>query len=285
MATKLKKRVSELSHIGPRRVMCGDLADSGGKGIIYAPTGRAPVPLIVLVKDWMTPVSIYKEMARHLASWGLACVVPAIPSTTTSADILVQEVDKVIDGLFSTSLGNGTAPLDRHRIGVFGHGRGGSVAALLAKRSDRIRGIVSAYPVEVAPNPVETAAHCRVPALIIAPENTSLISVDIAEKLGDVWGKDVIVRQFPGASRLGVAGTSLLEIFGVTEKSERKALKRQTATITGYLLAVVAGDDDEKAFTELDAKISSSEVLLTTRQELEAAEEDEKTSSRSGLFG
>lgn len=267
MAKKLKKLVSDLSHIGPRRVLRGDLADIGLKGYVYAPTGRVPAPVVFLVHDWVAPTTFYKEWARHLASWGIACVVPSLDrSFLTDAAALADQTEAVLERLLHCPLGNGSAPLDRNRVGLFGHGLGGGVVALLAKNRPSLRAIVSAYPTECVPDPVVKAAGCEVPALIIAPHETALVSVDIAEALGNTWGDNAIVRSFPGATRVGLVSSSIFERLGLTEKDDPKVSKQQKATITGYLMASVLGDKDYKGFTTED-DIPGSVVVLTAHEE------------------
>ncbi|HHY07769.1 MAG TPA: hypothetical protein GX530_04455 [Corynebacteriales bacterium] len=274
MAKKLKKLVSDLSYIGRRRVLRGDLADIGLKGYVFAPTGRVKAPVVFLLHDWLSPASFYKEWARHLASWGIACVVPSLDrALLTDAAALADETEDVIERLLTCPLGKGAAPLDRNRVGVFGHGLGGSVAALLAKRRPSLNGIVAAYPTECVPDPVVKAAGCKVPALFVAPEKPALVNIDISRALGNTWGENAIVRCFPGATRVGLVSSSIFERLGLTEKDDPKVLKKQKATITGFFLAAVMGDKDYKAFTT-EEEIKGSEVLLTAHDEFMRKHDD-----------
>lgn len=275
MAKKLKKFVSDLSYIGPRRVLRGDLADIGMKGSIYAPTGRVPAPVVFLIHDWLSPASFYKEWARHLASWGIACVVPSLDrSLLTDAAALADETEAIIERLLMCPLGKGAAPLDRNRVGLFGHGLGGSVVALLAKHRPTLNGIVSAYPTECVPDPIVKATGCKVPALFIAPTETAIVNIDISRALGNTWGENAIVRTFPGATRVGLVSSSIFERLGLTEKNDSKVLKKQKATVTGFFLATVMGDKDYDAFTT-EEEIKGSEVVLTAHDEFMREHEDD----------
>ena len=51
MATKLKKLVSDLSYIGSKRVMRGELSDVHLEGVVFAPTGRTSVPTVIVIPD------------------------------------------------------------------------------------------------------------------------------------------------------------------------------------------------------------------------------------------
>ena len=125
VATKLKKRVSDLSYIGPRRVMRGDLADASLEGVVFAPTGRTPVPTVIIIPDWLTPARSYYEIARHLASWGMACIVPKLANTALNdAGDLSEQLTDLIKSLPTMQLGNGAAQLSDDAIALLGHGLG-----------------------------------------------------------------------------------------------------------------------------------------------------------------
>lgn len=277
MATKLKKLVSDLSYIGPKRVMRGDLSEVCLEGVIFAPTGRTPVPTVILIPDWLTPVGAYHELARHFASWGMACVVPKLKSNgLNDATEMTDQVETLVKTLRGVRLGNGTAQFDNDKFALLGHGLGGAVVAEAAAKGLPLTAVVAAYPTEASPSPLDYTARASVPALVIAPEYPPLLSVDVSEDFANSWGGSVVMRTVPGCTRMGMTGNSLLERFGLSETNDKKPLRAQTGLMTGYLWYQLTGEKDYKGFADLDSEIAGTEVVLTEQQEEDAEPKESK---------
>ena len=272
VATKLKKLVSDLSYIGPKRVMRGDLSDAHLEGVVFAPTGRTSVPTVIVIPDWLTPVGAYHELARHLASWGMACVVPKLKNNgLNDAADMTEQVAALVQTLRGVQLGNGTAQLDGDKVALLGHGLGGAVVAETAAKGVPLKAVVAAYPTEASPSPLEYTVRATVPALVITPEFPPLLSVDVSEDFAHSWGASVVMRKVPGCTRMGMTGNSLLERFGLSETNDKKPLRAQTALMTGYLWYQLTGEKDFKGFAALDSDIAGTEVVLTEQQEIDDA--------------
>jgi len=271
VATKLKKRVSDLSYIGPRRVMRGDLADASLEGVVFAPTGRTPVPTVIIIPDWLTPARSYYEIARHLASWGMACIVPKLANTALNdAGDLSEQLTDLIKSLPTMQLGNGAAQLSDDAIALLGHGLGGAVVAETASQKLSLKGVVAAYPTDSSPSPLDYTPHATAPALIICPGYSAGLSTDISKDFANSWGAPVVMRKVPGCTRMGMAGNNILERFGLSETNDKKPLRAQLSLITGYLWYQLSGDDDYEDFASLESEIAGTEVVLTRRQHAEA---------------
>ena len=272
VATKLKKLVSDLSYTGSKRVMRGELSDVHLEGVVFAPTGRTSVPTVIVIPDWLTPVGAYHELARHLASWGMACVVPKLKNNgLNDAADMTEQVAALVQSLRGMQLGNGTAQFDSDKVALLGHGLGGAVAAETAAKGVPLKAVVAAYPTEATPSPLDFTARAAVPALVIAPEFPPLLSIDVSEDFANSWGASVVMRKVPGCTRMGMTGNSLLERFGLSETNDKKPLRAQTALMTGYLWYQLTGEKDFKGFAALDSEIAGTEVVLTEQQEDEAA--------------
>lgn len=276
MATTLKKLVSDLSHIGPKRVMRGDLADAGLQGVIFAPAGRTPAPTAIVIADWMTPLSAYHELARHLASWGVACVVPKVKNTgLNDADEMADQIVALVPALKNVKLGNSTAQLNSDRLALVGHGLGAAAVAEVAARGLSITCVVAAYPTDSSPSPLTYTPQAKVPALVICPENPPLLSVDIAEDFAQSWGSSVVMRKVPGCTRMGMTGNSLLERFGLSETNAKKPLQTQLSLVTGYVCYQLTGKKEYAGFASADADIPGTEVEPIAREEQEPTAKQE----------
>ena len=77
MPQKAKYLVEELSRRGPHPVLRGDLALVGLPGLVFTPEQGLGLPAVAFGHGWLQPPIRYRELLRHLASWGIVVAAPA----------------------------------------------------------------------------------------------------------------------------------------------------------------------------------------------------------------
>src|ERR1700758_1444251 len=128
-----RKLLSALTRRGPHRVLRGDLAFAGLPGVVYTPDSGFNLPAVVFGHDWLTGVRRYRRTLEHLASWG---IVAAAPDTerglAPSAPNLAYDLGTALDIVAGVRLGPGQISVHPTKLGLAGHGFGGSAAVLTA---------------------------------------------------------------------------------------------------------------------------------------------------------
>jgi len=126
---KTKKLFAALTRRGPHRVLRGDLAFAGLPGLVYTPEKGMNLPGVAFGHDWLVAADRYAGTLEHLASWG---IVAAAPSTETSFAPsvlnLAFDLGTTLDIITGVRLGPGKISVHPTKLGVAGHGFGGSAA-------------------------------------------------------------------------------------------------------------------------------------------------------------
>src|SRR5690606_41475751 len=92
---KAKQLLEDLTFAGPHEVLRGDLALVGQPGVVYTPKEGRALPAVAFGHGWLQPAGRYRELLRHLASWGIVAAAPSTqrgppPSHRPFADDLVS---------------------------------------------------------------------------------------------------------------------------------------------------------------------------------------------------
>ena len=259
---KTKKLFAALTRRGPHRVLRGDLAFAGLPGIVYTPESGMNLPGVAFGHDWLTAADRYSGTLEHLASWG---IVAAAPGTETgvapSALNLAFDLGTTLDIIAGVRLGPGRISVHPTKLGVAGHGFGGSTAVFAAAGApDRVRAAVALFPSVTAPSALEPAASLRTPGLILTDPGDPMSLRSNATELARVWRPSTLRAAKKVKAGGLVEGRRLAKAVGLPG-ADRGTQKIVRALVTGYLLHVLAGDKDYRDFSDPDAVLPKSEVL------------------------
>lgn len=248
---KTKKLFAALTRRGPHRVLRGDLAFAGQPGVVYTPESGLSLPGVAFGHDWLAAADRYAGTLEHLASWG---IVAAAPDTERSLapSVLKMAVDlgTTLDIIAGVRLGPGKISVHPAKLGVVGHGFGGSAAVFTAAGlGSRLQTAAALFPAVTSPPAEQPAATLRLPGLILrAPADATAIKSNA----------DALARAWPGATLRTVAkaeagglieGRRLAKAVGLpgADKGTQRATR---ALLTGYLLHVLTGDRQYRDFAD-----------------------------------
>lgn len=258
----IKQLFSGLTRAGPHRVLRGDLAFAGLPGVVYTPEAGFGLPAVAFGHDWLTGTDRYTRLLEHLASWGLVVLAPdtergLVPSVLN----LAADLGRSLDIATGVRLGPGRISVDAARLGVVGHGFGGSAAVLAAARmSAKPRAVAAVFPAVTTPPVEQAAATLDVPGVVFsAPGDPKTLRSNAAE-IAHAWPA-ATVRVIGKASAAGLAeGRRLTGFFGLPT-SDRRTQRRVRALLTGYLLAAVADDRTYRSFADPTVQLPGTDAL------------------------
>ena len=259
---RTRKLVAALSRRGPHRVLRGDLAFAGLPGVVYTPESGLNLPGVAFGHDWLTGTGRYSGLLEHLASWGIVAGAPETerglaPSVLNFAFDLGTTVD-IVSGV---RLGPGQISVHPAKLGMVGHGFGGSAAVFAAAGMPaKLAAAAAIFPTTTSPPAEQPAATLKVPGLILsAPgEPKSLTSNALA--LSHAWevGTLRIVRK---AQPKGlVEGRRLTKVFGLGGP-HRRTQRSVRALLTGYLLYMLGGDKTYRDFADPEVRLPKTEQV------------------------
>ncbi len=245
-----KKLFSALSRRGPHKVLRGDLGFAGVRGVVYTPDSGLHLPGLAFGHDWLTGVEHYTGTLEHLASWG---IVTAAADTerglAPSVLNLAADLDAVLRVISSVRLGGGDISVDPEKLGVAGHGFGGSAAVLAASTRPGIRAAAAVFPSVTTPSAEAAAADVRVPGLVLAtPDDATSLRTDALEVAAGWDG--AVLRVVDKAKTSGLAESrGMRRLVGLPGSSTRTQ-KAVRALLTGFMLFALTGDKKYRLFTD-----------------------------------
>ncbi|BBZ26947.1 hypothetical protein MMAD_12420 [Mycolicibacterium madagascariense] len=259
---KTKKLFAALTRRGPHRVLRGDLAFAGMPGVVYTPASGFNLPGVAFGHDWLVGAERYAGTLEHLASWG---IVAAAPSTETgfapSVLNLAYDLGTTLDIVSGVRLGPGQISVHPTKLGVAGHGFGGSAAVFAAAgMTDKLKAAAVLFPSVTTPRAEQPAAALRVPGLILADPGDPMSLRSNAVELARAW-RPATVRTVKKATAGGIVeGRRVARAFKLpgADKNTQKTVR---ALLTGYLLHTLAGDGDYRDFADPDVALPKAAVL------------------------
>jgi dienelactone hydrolase len=262
MAQKAKHLLRELSRPGPHRVLRGDLALIGMPGLVLTPASGLGLPAVAFGHGWLQPPIRYRELLRHLASWGIVVAAPATHlGPLGSHRLFAADLRTALDVCVGVRLGDGEISVDPDRLGLAGHGTGGGSAVLAAADDDRVKAVATLAPAQTRPFASEAAARCTVPGLhLVAGRDQVAPAAGNAEPIAHAWAGPVHVEEIPKASHLGFTEGRHWSNLLLPGKAERGTRRVAKAMLTAFFLLHLAGKRDyEPLFPqrERDARMSS----------------------------
>lgn len=250
MATT-KKLFAALSRRGPHRVLRGDLAFAGVPGLVYTPESGLNLPGVAFAHDWVTAADRYAGTLEHLASWGIVAAAPdtekgLVPSVLN----LAFDLGTTLDIITGVRLGPGQISVHPTKLGVAGHGFGGSAAVFAAAgMAGRLTAAAAIFPAVTKPPAEQPAAGLRLPGVVFsAPRDPSTLHSN-ALPLSQAW-RTAALRIVSKAEPAGLAEGRRLAKFVGLPASDRRTQKTVRALLTGYLLATLAGDKAYRDFAD-----------------------------------
>src|SRR5699024_6185860 len=173
MAAKPKQLLENLSHAGPYEVRRGDLALVGLPGVVFTPQQGLNLPAVVFGHGWMQPPGRYRDLLRHLASWGIVAAAPATHrGPLPSHRLYAADLHNTAEIITRVRLGQDGVSLDPDRLGVAGHSVGGG-AAVLAAAGDadpRFRAVATVTPAQTMPAADDAARRITTPGMHLAAD-------------------------------------------------------------------------------------------------------------------
>ncbi|EUA92060.1 chlorophyllase family protein [Mycobacterium ulcerans str. Harvey] len=150
---RIRNLVAALSRRGPHRVLRGDLAFAGLPGVVYTPEAGMNLPAVAFGHDWLTGVARYSGLLEHLASWGIVAGAPDTQRGVAPSVLnLAFDMGVALDIVAGVRLGPGDISVHPAKLGLVGHGFGGSAAVFAAAGMPaKPAGVVAIFPTVTAP--------------------------------------------------------------------------------------------------------------------------------------
>ena len=259
---RIRKLVAALSRRGPHRVLRGDLAFAGLPGVVYTPESGLNLPGLAFGHDWLTGTARYSGLLEHLASWGIVAGAPdtqrgLAPSVLNFAFDLGTALD-IVSGV---RLGPGKISVHPAKLGVVGHGFGGSAAVFAAAGMPAKPAAVAAlFPTVTSPPAEEPAATLKVPGLILTAPGDPKTLTSNALALCRAW--DTATLRIVSKAQAGglVEGRRLTKVFGLAGP-HRRTQRAVRVLLTGYLLYTLGGDKAYRDFADPDVHLPKTDPV------------------------
>lgn len=246
---------STLTRRGPYQVLRGDLAFAGIPGVVYTPAAGYHLPAVAFGHDWLTDAERYAGTLEHLASWGIVAAAPDTQrSLAPSVLRLGHDLTATLDVVSGVRLGQGQISVAATKLGLAGHGFGGSAAVLAAAGALRPKAVAAVFPAVTTPSAEAAAATLSVPGLVLAtPDDATSLRTDALE-VGAAWD-GAVLRVLDKAEAGGLAEkrriAGLLGLPGSSSRTQRTV----RALLTGFLLFHLTGDKTYRDFADPEAKL------------------------------
>lgn len=259
---RIRKLVAALSRRGPHRVLRGDLAFAGLPGVVYTPEAGLNLPGVAFGHDWLTSAARYSNLLEHLASWGIVAGAPDTQRGVAPSVLnLAFDLGTALDIVSGVRLGPGKISVHPAKLGVAGHGFGGSAAVFAAAGMPAKPAAVAAiFPSVTSPPAQQPAATLKVPGVIFtAPGDPKTLNSG-ASALADVWegaSLRIVSKAEPGGLVEGRRLTKVLGLAGAHRRTQRSV----RALLTGYLLYTLGGDKKYRDFADPQAHLPGTVAI------------------------
>jgi hypothetical protein len=258
----MRKLFAALSRRGPHRVLRGDLAFAGLPGVVYTPESGLNLPGIAFGHDWLSGTARYSNLLEHLASWGIVAGAPDTQRGLAPSVLnLAFDLGTALDIVAGVRLGPGNISVHPAKLGVVGHGFGGSAAVFAAAGMPaKPSAVVAMFPTVTNPPAEQPAASLRVPGLILsAPGDPTTLNSNALE-LYRVW--DTATLRIVSKAEAGGLGEGRRLTQAVGLPGPHRATQRSVrALLTGYLLFTLTGDKTYRDFADAEVQLPKTEPL------------------------
>ncbi|MDT5013154.1 MAG: hypothetical protein QOH57_4771 [Mycobacterium sp.] len=263
---RTSKLFRALTRKGPHRVLRGDLAFAGIPGAVYTPEAGFNLPAVVFGHDWLTAADRYHGTLEHLASWG---IVAAAPDTerglAPSALNFAYDLGTTLDVVAGVRLGSGKISVHPTKLGLAGHGFGGSAAVLAA--AGRSGGgsrftptaVAALFPTVTSPRAEDAAASLKISGLVLSAPGEEKTIRSNADALAGAWD-GAVLRIVSKATPTGLPDGRRWARFLGLPGADKRTQKSARALLTGYLLNVLAGDKAYSEFADPEAAVPQTQA-------------------------
>jgi hypothetical protein len=262
MVARTKKLFAALSRRGPHRVLRGDLAFAGLPGVVYTPDSGKNLGGVAFGHDWLAGADRYDGTLEHLASWGIVAAAPATETSLAPSVLdLAFDLGTTLDIIAGVRLGPGKISVHPTKLGVVGHGFGGSAAVFAAAGMPaKPKAVLAAFPTVSTPPAQEPAASLQVPGLILADPGDPMSLRSNAVELARVWRTGTL-RSVKKVKAGGlIEGRRLARVVGLPG-ADRSTQKVVRALMTGYLLHTLTGDKTYRDFADPDVELPKAPTM------------------------
>ena len=269
-----RKLVAALARPGPHRVLRGDLAFAGLPGEVYTPEAGLNLPGLAFGHDWLTGVERYSRLLEHLASWGIVAAAPDTERGLAPSVLnLAFDLGTALDIAAGVRLGPGKISVHPDKLGVIGHGFGGSAAVFAAAgMKNKPKAVAAIFPTVTSPPAEQPAAALSAPGVVFSAAGDAKKLRSNAVELSRAW-RPATLRVVAKAQPSGLAeGRRLATAFGLGGP-DRKTQKAIRALLTGYLLYALAGDKTYRDFGDPDVQLPKT---VTAEQDAAPVTPEEK---------
>jgi hypothetical protein len=255
-----KKLFRALTRRGPNRVLRGDLAFAGLTGVVYTPEAGLNLAGVAFGHDWLAGVDRYYGTLEHLASWGIVAAAPATETGVAPSVLnLAFDLGSTLDIITGVRLGPGKISVHPTKLGVVGHGFGGSAAVFAAAgMPTKPKAVVALFPTVTKPAAEEPAATLQVPGLVLTAPGDPMTLRSNAVELSRSW-QTATLRTVKAKAGGLIEGRRLARVVGLPG-ADRSTQKVVRALLTGYLLHLVAGDKAYRDFADPEVHLPKTET-------------------------
>jgi dienelactone hydrolase len=259
---RIRKLVAALSRRGPHRVLRGDLAFAGLPGVVYTPEEGLNLPGVAFGHDWLTGAARYSNLLEHLASWGIVAAAPDTQRGVAPSVLnLAFDLGTALDIVSGVRLGPGKISVHPAKLGVAGHGFGGSAAVFAAAGMPaKLAAVAAIFPSVTSPPAQQPAATLKVPGVIFtAPGDPKTLNSN-ALALADVW--DAATLRIVSKAESGglVEGRRLTKVVGLAG-AHRRTQRSVRALLSGYLLYTLGGDKKYRDFADPHGHLPGTDAI------------------------
>jgi hypothetical protein len=262
MVARTKKLFAALTRRGPHRVLRGDLAFAGMPGVVYTPESGLNLAGVAFGHDWLAGADRYEGTLEHLASWGIVAAAPATETSVAPSVLnLAFDLGTTLDIIAGVRLGPGKISVHPTKLGVVGHGFGGSAAVFAAAGMPaKPKAVVTLFPTVTKPPAEQPAASLPVPGLVLSGPGDPMTLRSNAVELARVW-KGATLRTVNKAKAGGlIEGRRLARVVGLPG-ADRSTQKVVRALMTGYLLHILTGDKAYADFADPEVDLPKAPAV------------------------
>jgi hypothetical protein len=257
-----KKLFRALTRRGPHRVLRGDLAFAGLPGVVYTPESGMNLAGVAFGHDWLAGADRYEGTLEHLASWGIVAAAPHTETSVAPSVLnLAFDLGTTLDIIAGVRLGPGKISVHPTKLGVLGHGLGGSAAVFAAAGMPaKPKAVVAMFPTVTKPPAEQPAASLPVPGLVLTAQGDPMTLRSNAVELARVW-KGTTLRIVNKAKPGGlIEGRRLARVVGLpgADSSTQKVVR---ALVTGYLLHMLTGDKAYRDFADAEIDLPKAPAV------------------------
>lgn len=171
------------------------------------------------------------------------------------------DLGTALDIVSGVRLGPGKISVHPAKLGVVGHGFGGSAAVFAAAgMPNKLAAAAALFPAVTSPPAEDPATTLRLPGLILTAPGEPQSLTSNALSLSRAW--DAATLRIVSKARPGglVEGRRLTKVFGLAGP-HRRTQRTVRALLTGYLLHTLGGDKTYRDFADPDVHLPKTDPV------------------------